>query len=357
MMTLTPSAPPVDQPGASSRNRSASITADFQPGGFALRDAWFPVVQARRVGRRPVLRPLHGQPVYLWRDNVPRGGGRLRAAEDPPAGHGRPRASEFTGGCGFYPLVERYGYAWVWYGNPDNASPDLIPHVPQLPAGGGLPRHFMGNVVFDCSYELVCENLLDLTHADFLHSWLTGDSLSEHDEISVTSTSETVTMTRTATGRPVPKAQRAMIKSDKQDVVAVTLVHVRSGICLLHGAYSPGPKVRMLHPANPESPARTRTPVTFNLAESPAIARHMFASTCHVVGRQDNWALLPQNDRYLKPAGERDMNSRFDAASLRYRKVYQELVARQRRGDYSYLADGDPARDVSTETGVDRYAD
>ncbi len=353
MTTVSPPAPVSEQTDGLPRNRSASITADFRPGSFALRDAWFPVVQGRLVGRRPVLRPIHGQPIYVWREK-----GALSASEDSPhdRARGRFRASEFTGGTGFYPLIERYGYVWVWYGNPDNAAPDLVPHVPHLPAEGGLPRHFMGNVVFDCSYELVCENLLDLTHADFLHSWLTGDSLSEHDEISVSSTSETVTMTRTATGRPVPKAQRSVVKSDKQDVVAVTLVHVRSGICLLHGAYSPGPKVRMLHPANPESPTRTRNPVTFNLADSPALARHvMFPGTCHVVGSQDNWAVLPQNRLYLRSSGEKDMNSRFDAASLRYRKVYQALVDRQRQGDYSYLADGDPARDVSKETGTDRY--
>lgn len=353
MTTLSSPTPASGETAGSARNRSASITADFRPGAFALRDAWFPVIQTSRVGRRPVLRPIHGQPIYVWRES-----GVLRASEDSPRDRApsRPRASEFTGGSGLYPLVERYGYAWVWYGNPDNASPDLVPHVPHLPAEGGLPRHFMGNVVFDCSYELVCENLLDLTHADFLHSWLTGDSLSEHDEISVSSTSETVTMTRTATGRPVPRAQRSVVKSDKQDVVAVVLVHVRSGVCLLHGAYSPGPKVRMLHAANPETPSRTRNPVTFNLADSPALARHvMFPGTSHVVGSQDNWAVRQQNGLYLQPSGERDMSSRFDAAGLRYRKVYQELVARQQRGDCSYLADGDPARDVSEETRVDRY--
>ena len=49
----------------------------------------------------------------------------------------------------------------------------------------GMPRRFQGNVIFDCIYELVCQNLLDLTHADFLHSSLTGDARSEDDVIDV----------------------------------------------------------------------------------------------------------------------------------------------------------------------------
>jgi hypothetical protein len=350
-MTTAMQPAPIPVTASEPRTRSASITTDFRPGSFALRDAWFPVVQSRLVGRRPLLRSIHGRPMYLSRAN-----GALSVTEDSPRdrSRGRLRASEFTGGSGRYPTVERYGYVWVWYGDTDNASPDLVPCVPHLPEGGGLPRHFMGNVVFDCSYELVCENLLDLTHADFLHSWLTGDSLSESDEISVESTSETVTMIRTAEGRPVPKAQRSLVKSDKQDLRAVTMVHVRSGACLLHGDFRPGMSVRMLHPTNPESATRTRTAVTFNVQHAPAAARHLFGLTSHIVGRQDNWALVPQNPLYLRASQGKDMNSRFDAASLRYRKVFQELVERQRHGDYSYLADGDPSRDISEEAGLNR---
>jgi hypothetical protein len=340
-----------NETGGAPRSRSSAITAGFRPGAFALRDTWFPVIQTVLVGRRPVRRVIHGRPIYVSREN-----GALAAFEDSPRDRtrGRLRASEFTGGTGRYPLAERYGYAWIWYGDPASASADLVPCVPHLPVNGGLPRHFMGNVVFDCSYELVCENLLDLTHADFLHSWLTGDTLSEHDEISVESTSETVTMTRTATGRPTPRAQRALARSDRQDLCAVTLVHVRSGVCLLHGDFDPGMSVRMLHPVNPESPSRARTPVTFDVRDTSKLARHVFPFTAHVVGSQDNWAVRPQNTLYAGQDGPKDMNSRFDAAGLRYRKVYAELVERQQRGDYSYLADGDPARDVSRQLGLNR---
>ena len=324
--------------------------ARFAPGVFALRDTWFPLVHTGQVSRRPMRRMMHGLPVVFWRGDD----GRLAATSHLPSQPSRPGpADEFTAGSGRYPLLERYGYGWVWYGDPANASPDLVPAVPHLPESG-MPRRFQGNVVFDCTYELVCENLLDLTHADFLHSKLTGDALSEDDEIFVESTSETVTMTRIAHGRPIPQMQKLMARgASRQNLRVVTITHVRSGVCVLHGDFNPGMDMRMLHPVNPETPSRCRTPVTFNPQSVPQFARALMGPLfAHMVGRQDNWAIRRQNSSYLQPRVNSDLSSRFDKAGLRYRKVYQQLVARQQRGDFSYLPDGDPSRDVREELGL-----
>ena len=326
--------------------------SDYVPGKIALRDTWFPLIYAREVRRRPVRRTMHGQPVWFSRDR-----GILRATEDSPADieRGRRRASEFTGGIGEYPLVERYGYAWVWYGNPEAVSPDLVPSVPHMPVEG-MPEWYQCSAVFSCCYELVCENLLDLTHTDYLHSELSGEALSDSDEIFVSSTSETVTMTRVAEGRLVPRLQRPTLKGvDRQDIRIVTLVHVRNGVCLLHAIYTPGMDVRMMQPVNPEMPTRSRTLVTFDTRNAPAIVRRaMPLITPRSVGSQDEWALRPQNLSYLRPSAQKDQSSRFDRAGLRYRKVYQDLVARQKAGDFSYLPDGDPARDVTEELALNQ---
>lgn len=324
----------------------------FHPGGIALRDTWIPIVHSLRVGRRPVHRAIHGAPVILWRD-----GEHVRATEDmPDTPLGRRRRNELTHGTGDYITAQRYGYTWVWYGDPRNASSDLIPNVPHIPMEG-MPKRFQGNVVFDCSYELITENLLDLTHADFLHSKITGDPLSEDDVVEVESTSEVVMMIRTAHGRPIPAAQKAMVKgATSQNIRVVTVTHVRSGVCVLHGDFNPGMSMRMLHPCNPETSTRTRTPVTYNPQHMPTLGRAMFPLATHFVGRQDNWAVRKQNANYLEAEDDRDLSSRFDKAALRYRKVYSALVARQAAGDYSYLSDGDPGSDISEVLGINRRA-
>ncbi|MBZ4521795.1 hypothetical protein [Mycobacterium avium] len=326
--------------------------SNFHPGQFALRDTWFPLVHARHVGRRPVRRAMHGAPVIFWRD-----GHRIQATEDMPATPPqRRRRGELTYGTGEYLTAQRYGYIWVWYGDPDNASADLIPNVPHLPIQG-MPKRFERSVVFDGAYELVVENLLDQTHADFLHSKLTGDALSEDDVIEVESNSEVVIAIRTAHGRPIPDAQRAMVKGAKtQNIRVVTVAHVRSGVCVLYGDFNPGMSMPMLHPCNPETAMRARSPVSYNPQNMARLPRELFPWVAHIVGRQDNWALRKQNINYLTAEDRRDLSSRFDKAGLRYRKLYAALVARQQAGDCSYLSDGDPGADISEVLGINRRA-
>lgn len=332
-----------------------SAPKTFRPGAIALRDARFPLVHTNQVKRRPVARSVHGEPVTFYRDRA----GAVRASDAPPGTPSAERTdSEFLDASGHYPLIERYGYAWVWYGDPLNASPDLMPCIPHTPIEG-LSRRHEATVVYDCTYELVCENLLDLTHADFLHSKLTGDALSEDDVIDVQSTSETVTMVRTARGRPIPQMQKALAgRAKAQNVRAVTITYVRSGLCVLHGDFNPGMSMPMIHPTNPESRTRCRVPATFNPRYMPWLARAVFPLSAHPVGRQDNWALRKQNAKYVaSPHSEKqDLSSRFDKAGLRYRKVYQQLAARQLAGDFSYLPDAGIDRDTSEELGINSRA-
>jgi Vanillate O-demethylase oxygenase C-terminal domain len=336
---------------AAGSTRSNKITAGYAPGRFALRDTWFPVLHSTLLGRQTVRRTVHGEPIYLVRED-----GVAVAYEDSPRDRerGRLRASEFTAGTGRWPSYETHGYVWVWYGDNEAATVDLIPSLPVLPAKG-MPRFFGGNVVFDCSYEMICENLLDLTHLDFLHSTLTGDPLSEDDEVTVSSTSETVTQVRRARNRAVPKGQRWFVRGKSQDLVAATILHVRSGLCVLNIDFDPGVDVYMVHPVTPESQYRTRTHYTFNPQHCSPPARLLFPAAAHLIGTQDNYATKPQNKAYqMEQSPVPDMNSRFDTAGLRFRKVYQELISRQMKGDFSYHDDGHPGRDIRDELDLDR---
>jgi phenylpropionate dioxygenase-like ring-hydroxylating dioxygenase large terminal subunit len=331
--------------------RDLEHARQWLPGTFALRDAWFPLAHAVHVGPDVIRREVHEQPYFLWRD-----GERVRATEYHPrlAPAGRASLTEFTGGTGEYPVIELYGYAWVWYGNPANAHVDLVPDIPYLPRDGRTRRTRWGTYVFNCSYELVCENLLDLTHTDFVHSKLIGDSLSDDDTVEADSTSETITMVREAKGRRTPAAQRFVItRSARQDMRATTFIHLRSGVTILHGLFEPGQSVRLCHPNVPESPGRTRLSYRFN-SKGHFVARNLFPLISHTVAGQDNRMLRAQNPKYREAADRADFSSRFDAAGLLYRKRMKELIERQRRGDYSYFSDCDPGADISAIMGVER---
>lgn len=93
-----------------------------------------------------------------------------------------------------FPVVERDRYVWVWPGNPEHADPALVPDMHQLssPEWAGDGR----TIEAGCNYQLVLDNLMDLTHEEFVHSSSIGqDELSE-SEFEVTHDERSVTVTR-----------------------------------------------------------------------------------------------------------------------------------------------------------------
>src|SRR5271170_1215593 len=86
----------------------------WTPHGIVMRDTWFPLAHADAVGERPVRRAIYSHPYYLWREK-----GAVIAAEFHPREKASRPAGELTGGTGRYPVMERYGYVWGWFGNPD----------------------------------------------------------------------------------------------------------------------------------------------------------------------------------------------------------------------------------------------
>jgi phenylpropionate dioxygenase-like ring-hydroxylating dioxygenase large terminal subunit len=66
-----------------------------------------------------------------------------------------------------YPLIERNGAIWIWMGEAEAADPALLPDFDCYSAPGFTTIRGMMDVA--ANYELIADNLLDLTHAEFLH--------------------------------------------------------------------------------------------------------------------------------------------------------------------------------------------
>jgi len=67
-----------------------------------------------------------------------------------------------------FPVVERHTLVWIWMGNPDEADPGLIPDlgfIDRTPETARIRFH----IPTLASYRLVTDNLMDLSHADYLH--------------------------------------------------------------------------------------------------------------------------------------------------------------------------------------------
>ena len=71
-----------------------------------------------------------------------------------------------------YPSIERYGAIWFWPGEPARADAALLPDWPFLDPATSITRH--GYLETAASYMLSAENLLDLSHFQFLHPYTLG---------------------------------------------------------------------------------------------------------------------------------------------------------------------------------------
>lgn len=68
-----------------------------------------------------------------------------------------------------YPLVERHGVLWVWMGDAQRADLTVIPDLSVL---HGAPESACsrGAMPTACHYQLIIDNVADLSHVEYLHS-------------------------------------------------------------------------------------------------------------------------------------------------------------------------------------------
>jgi phenylpropionate dioxygenase-like ring-hydroxylating dioxygenase large terminal subunit len=71
-----------------------------------------------------------------------------------------------------YPVVEQDCWVWIWMGEPGVADARLIPRALNHDHPGWLM--LTGELTYDANYELINDNLLDLTHLSYVHQSTLG---------------------------------------------------------------------------------------------------------------------------------------------------------------------------------------
>lgn len=89
-----------------------------------------------------------------------------------------------------YPLVERHHALWIWTGDPARADSAAIPDLSIYDRAEIVSSRDYLQVAAD--YELITDNLLDLSHAAFLHPFLTTDGFTARSRYQVSQKQRTV---------------------------------------------------------------------------------------------------------------------------------------------------------------------
>lgn len=188
-----------------------------------LRNYWYVAAADTEIGRVPFARIILGEPVVLFRTeagtpvafedrcphrHLPLSMGKLAGDELQCRYHGLRFGVD--GGCvripgqhhipqtakvKTYPVVERYHWIWIWMGDPALADPAAITDFHWLddPNWGAKSSYLH----VDANWQLVVDNLLDLTHLAFVHETTIGNlALAEHAQVKVARAADNVIVTR-----------------------------------------------------------------------------------------------------------------------------------------------------------------
>ncbi|ADG10800.1 Rieske (2Fe-2S) iron-sulfur domain protein [Caulobacter segnis ATCC 21756] len=172
-------------------------------------DAWYVACTPGEIADKPLGRRICGQAMVIHRGRD----GQAVALEDFCPHRGAPLSLGFVRDgelvCGYhglamgcdgraasmpgqrvigfpairaFPVLERYGFIWVWPGDPAQADPAKLHPLfwaesPDWTYGGGLYH-------IACDYRLMVDNLMDLTHETYVHATSIGQK--EIDEAPVT---------------------------------------------------------------------------------------------------------------------------------------------------------------------------
>ncbi len=185
-----------------------------------LKNTWYCAAWASEVSREPLGRTLLGQKVVLYRKEddaivalsdicphrfAPMHKGKLHGdiiacpyhglqfGEDGSCAHNPhgdviPPALKLSA----FPVVERHAVAWIWMGDPELADPDMIPDF----SAHDDPDYAMvgGRIPIEGAYQLVADNLLDLSHTQYLHPVLIAPEDPEtRDEFDLLQDGDTIT--------------------------------------------------------------------------------------------------------------------------------------------------------------------
>src|SRR5882724_5915842 len=190
-----------------------------------IRNAWYVAAWVSEIQHVPLARTLLGEPIVLFR----RASGAVAAVEDRCCHRGLPLSLGEVRGetivCGYhgisyegdgkcaaipgqthvpprmrirsYAIVERDELLWIWMGAVADADSVLIPPYPYHNDHTQWP-HLTHTQHLRCSYRLVIDNLLDLTHLAFVHKRTIGGDPDAHSkaQFSVTATERGVKFVR-----------------------------------------------------------------------------------------------------------------------------------------------------------------
>lgn len=112
-----------------------------------------------------------------------------------------------------YPTLERHGVIWIWMGASERADPDLLPDF-STTADAGTYALVPGYLRLEVNYQLAIDNLLDLSHVEFLHPLIGNAQSSQRTRFEVSQEGNTVLAHNYMPNEPLTVLNKMMWDTD-----------------------------------------------------------------------------------------------------------------------------------------------
>lgn len=116
-----------------------------------------------------------------------------------------------------YPVVERHSMIWIWMGEKE-ADPDLIPDFSILDPDNGQLVSKRDWILMQARYELIIDNLMDLSHTAVVHEGILGTEETIKADLRIEESGTQVLVGRSIPNCPAPGLYDLLFRRDGGNV-------------------------------------------------------------------------------------------------------------------------------------------
>jgi phenylpropionate dioxygenase-like ring-hydroxylating dioxygenase large terminal subunit len=242
-----------------------------------------------------------------------------------------------------YPVVEKHKAIWVWMGEKP-ADPAKVPDFSVMDNVPELHTTKLDKIMVKANYELVVDNLLDLSHTSYLHAGILGNADTVESEITVEQEGNDIVVGRHATNAEPPGMNKLMWPQSPPRVDKVTSIRwmapstlrLITGICEMGQKAETGTGYHAVHILTPESDQTTHyffTAVRYNVKTTDEALNRDIQDK---IGKMRRFAFEEQDAPVIE-AQQRIIDAAqtavdpltlaIDVGPVRYKKILQRLIA------------------------------
>jgi vanillate O-demethylase monooxygenase subunit len=241
-----------------------------------------------------------------------------------------------------YPAVEKHKAIWIWMGDKP-ADPSKVPDFSMMDDVPELHATKRDRITIKANYELIIDNLLDLSHTSYLHEGILGNADTVESEITVDLDGNDVIVGRMARDAAAPGMNRLMWPQAPERVdkytsirwMAPSTLRLVTGICATGAGTETGTGYHAVHLLTPETDRTTHyffTAVRYNVQTTDDELNREIQDK---IAKMRRFAFEEQDAPVIEAqqvaidgaqTAVDPLNLAIDVGPVRYKQVLQKLI-------------------------------